>query len=117
LDRGEARLYIIGPRGYGERIRFFELIGHGSPYARTIAMYLLNREKLSSLSTEETSVRAYACIKWIADGVDDYVSGEPQVIILKDNDPTVVNADINKANCEKFVQEIKEYLGNFALHG
>lgn len=117
MDRGEARLYIIGPRGYGERIRFFELIGHGSPYARTIAMYLLNREKLSSLSTEETSVRAYACIKWIADGVDDYVSGEPQVIILKDNDPTVVNADINKANCEKFVQEIKEYLGNFALHG
>jgi len=73
LDRGEARLYIIGPRGYGEKIRFFQAIGHGSRYVRTVAKFLLDREKLSSLSVEEVSQRIYTCIKWIADDVDDYV--------------------------------------------
>lgn len=72
-DKGPARLYIIGPRGYSEKIKFFEMIGHGSNYARTIAKFLLPREKIENISIEKATLKALAGINWISGGIDDYV--------------------------------------------
>ena len=76
---------------------------------------MLDREKLSSLSVEEVSQRIYTCIKWIADDVDDYVGGEPQIIVLKDNDPKVFSVNVEREKCEKFIDGIKKKLRDFSF--
>lgn len=115
VSRGKARLYMIGPRGYGEKIKFYQLTGHGSPYARTLTKFLLDRKKLSSLTVEEVSERAYACIRWIADGVDDYVGGDPQIIVLKDDVPHADNVEVDGKRCEEFVREMEKMLRNLCI--
>ena len=116
LNNGKARIYKIGARGYGEKIRYFELIGHGRPYARTIAKFLFYIKRLPELSVEEIAKRAYACLYWIANGgIDDYVGGKPQIVVLKDDKPEIVNLTIKKEEIKDFVETIQKTLVDFRL--
>jgi len=115
LNKGEARLYEIGQPGFGQKIKYYGLIGHGRSYARTIAKYLFPKESGEegvNLSVEEICPRVAACIDWIGGEVDDYVGGEPQVIYIIDNEKEVREYRITNDVREK-VKELKDSVKSF----
>jgi len=111
LKEGEARLYEIGPRGFGAKIKYSSLIGHGSPYTRTIAKYLFPRDnKIGTISLECNGIvsRIAACIYWVGGEIDDYVGGEPQVVYMLDKKPEIKIGKYNKSKILNTVQTIKK---------
>jgi 20S proteasome alpha/beta subunit len=115
LKKGEARLYEIGSRGFGAKIKYHTLTGHGSPYARTIANYLFPREIKTGkipLKCNEVIPRIATCIFWIGGEIDDYVGGEPQIVYILDNNPEIKEGEYDKENVENKVKQIKEELRN-----
>lgn len=111
LKKGDARLYEIGPRGFGAKIKYSSLIGHGSPYARTIGKYLFYRDSRTGttpLDCNEIVSRIAACIYWIGGEVDDYVGGDPQIVYMLDEKPKIEYGRYNKTKISKKVQAIKE---------
>jgi len=115
LEKGEARLYNVGPPGYGEKIHSYGAIGHGSSYSRTLDRYLLRRDRLSKLSIKEAASRAAACIYWIREEVDDYVGGEPQVLAMKDGCPKTFEIKIERSKVKKFCKGMKFSLEKFPI--
>lgn len=104
------------PPAYGERVKNVIMLGHGKPYARTLARFLLREEFVNSLSIEELAERIYVCIKWVAsNGIDDYVGGEPQIFGLKDNDPKVIDLGktLKKEKIDKKISSLQEALINW----
>lgn len=114
LGKGEARLYNVGPPGYGEKIRSYRTIGHGSSYSRTLDRYLLKRKGVSKLSIKEAVSRAAACIYWIREEVDDYVGGEPQVLAMRDGNPKTFEINIERSKIKKFCKDVKTSLEEFS---
>jgi len=118
LTKGEARLYTIGFPGYGEKIRYFSIIGHGSPYARTIGKYLFPIKpgvKNIPFKCREIVPRIAACIYWIGKGVDDYVGGDPQIVSILDNNPTIRREKYKKKEIQKWVKETKANITKLQL--
>lgn len=116
LNTGEARLYEIGSPGYGEKIKYCSLVGHGSPYARTIAKYLFPRSKgVVPLSCKEIVPRIATCIYWIREEIDDSVGGEPQIVYISDKNPEIKHGRYNKIKISKIVAGIKKNLTDLAF--
>ena len=83
LNSGNAKLYhVIG--GYAERIRFL-CIGHGSPYATSISKFVYRQDA----SIEEMAKMIAFTISWVAEDIDASVGGKPQVLIVKNENPSV----------------------------
>jgi 20S proteasome alpha/beta subunit len=83
LNSGDAKLYhVVG--GYAERIRFL-CIGHGSPYATSISKFLYRRDS----SVEEMAKMIAFTIAWVAEDIDASVGGKPQVLTVKNQNPSV----------------------------
>ena len=115
LIKGDARLYEIGPGGFGQKIKYACLVGHGSPYSRTIAKYLFPRDSSKGIipfECKEIASRIAACIYWIREEIDDYVGGEPQILCIKDKGPEIVEGKFNKTKIlnkiDKMKKELKE---------
>jgi len=89
LNSGNAKLYhVIG--GYAESIRFL-CIGHGSPYATSISKFLYRRDA----SVEEMAKMITFTIAWVAEDIDASVGGKPQVLIAKNENPSVETLEDN----------------------
>jgi 20S proteasome alpha/beta subunit len=114
LTSGNARLYSIGSSGFGEKIRYYSMIGHGSPYARTIAKYLFNSEIINKLTLEEIAKRVAICIYWVGEEVDNWVGGTPQIVILRDGNAKFETFKINE-EIKKKVEEIKNTLTSLSF--
>jgi 20S proteasome alpha/beta subunit len=114
LSTGEAELYVISGGGYGEKIKYCQMIGHGSPYARTVNQYLFDRHFVNSLSLEEIAKRMAICFYWISEEVDSYVGGEPTFFIMKDNNPKLEKIEIDKRQMKELVSRYKEKLRNIS---
>ena len=113
LTKGKARLYELGSPGYGEKIKYYSLIGHGRDYGRTIGKYLFpipSSYKESSLSCSDIIPRISACIHWISGEIDDYVGGDPQILYILDNKPEVKEGKYNKAKISKKVGQFKRMI-------
>lgn len=115
LNAGEARLYNVGPPGYGERIKFYAVLGAGSPYAQTIVKYLFDTQTLAKLPIEKVAERAAACIFWIKDEIINVVGGEPQIVALRDEKPEILKPNIRKRGIEKIVRTLKSSLRSFVV--
>lgn len=115
LNSGNAELYIIGSGGYGEKVKYYQMIGHGSPYARTINQYLFDRTFVNSLSLEEIAKRMAVCIYWISEEVDSYVGGEPTFLGMKDSNPKFEKIEIDEQQIKKLIDQYKEELRNIKL--
>ncbi|GAI47104.1 unnamed protein product, partial [marine sediment metagenome] len=103
------------PGGYGQKIKYTCLVGHGCQYARTIAKYLFpqdNKKGTTSLECNEIVQRISSCIYWVADGVDSYVGGDPQIVYILDKEPDVKVGRYNKGKIQKKVKEFKNNLKN-----
>ncbi len=109
LNHGKAQLYYIHGVGYGEAVEFL-CTGHGGPYATSIAKFLLRKD----LDVVENAKRIAFVISWIAEDVDVTVGGDPDVVIIRDDEPTakpVEHLDENTINTMKRrAKEIKEKL-------
>ena len=79
LISGEAQLYYIHSRGYGEKT-YFICSGHGGSYATTLAKFMLDR----SFDVHENARRVAFIIAYIAEDVDVTVGGQPHIAIIKD---------------------------------
>lgn len=113
LSNGERRLYEVGPGGYGQKIKYTSLVGHGCDYARTISKYLLpqdNKKGMIALNCNEIIQRIAACIYWISDGIDDYVGGDPQIIYMLDKEYGVKEGKYNKGKILKRIKDLKRNL-------
>ena len=87
LDEGKARLYEIGAPGFGQKIKYYRLIGHGSSYARTIAKYLFPISggiEGVPLKVDKIAPQIAFCISCISGEIDDYVGGNPQIVYILD---------------------------------
>ena len=107
LNSGNAKLYhIIG--GYAESIRFL-CIGHGSPYATSISKFLYERDA----SVEEMSKMVAFTISWVAEDIDASVGGKPQVLMLKNENPSIEALKDNIIEeMEEKAKEMKQNLKN-----
>lgn len=114
LTSGKTRLYSIGTSGFGEKIRYYTMIGHGSPYARTLAKYLFDNEILSNLSLKEIGKRIASCIYWVGEEVDNWVGGTPQIIILRDGNTKFETLKIDE-KVKKKVMEVKKILKSLSF--
>lgn len=111
LSKGDARLYEIGPRGFGSKIKYACLVGHGRDYARTLAKYLFPRHNGKiPLECKVIVSRIAACIYWIREEIDDYVGGDPQIVYISDKEPEIKDGKYNKGKISKRVDELKEAL-------
>lgn len=113
LTEGDAQLYTIGFPGYGEKIKHYTLIGHGSDYARTVGKYLFPRHPqtgIISLTCEQIIPRIAACIYWVGGDIDDYVGGDPQICYMLDKQPKVFEGRYNKERVKKEVERLKKNL-------
>jgi 20S proteasome alpha/beta subunit len=113
LEKGRATLYEIGSGGFGQKVKYVTLVGHGSPYARTISKYLFPRETKAGhvpLACAQVVPRIAFCVYWIREEVDDYVGGEAQVICVLDDNPQVVTGRYNKAKVAAEVERVKRTL-------
>ena len=115
LSQGEARLYTVFPPGFGEKTKYCGFIGHGSPYARTIAKYLFDREQVSNFSIEKIAERIAIVLYWIGEEVDSYAGGKPQIVTLKDGNPKFEILKIDEEKIKKRVIKLKETLRNLKL--
>jgi hypothetical protein len=100
------------PQGFGERIKSYHLIGHGSYYARTISKYLfpVSENGEIHLKCEEIIPRLASCIYWISDGIDDLVGGRPQIMYILDNDKEIKEGKYDEDAIKKGVEKIKHFL-------
>lgn len=112
LDEGRAELYVVGSGGYGEKVKYWHAIGHGSPYVRTIAKYLFDRKFVNVLSLEEIAKRIGVCFYWISEEVDSYVGGEPSIFIMKDTEPKFEKIQIDDEKIKSLVNQLKDVLRN-----
>jgi 20S proteasome alpha/beta subunit len=115
LDTGEARLYEIGPGGFGQKIKYACLVGHGSRYARTIAKYLFPRDSRKGIipfDCKEIVSRLAACIYWIREEIDNYVGGDPQVACILDNGSEIKDGTYNKMKILHTINKMKDALRN-----
>jgi len=113
LIKGDARLYEIGPGGFGQKIKYACLVGHGSPYSRTIAKYLFPRDSSKGIipfECKEIASRIAACIYWIRKEIDDYVGGEPQILCIKDKGPEIIEGKFNRKKILNKVNKMKKEL-------
>jgi len=111
LTKGEARLYEIGAGGFGQKIKYSCLVGHGSTYARTIAKYLFPQDtKKGTIPLECKNIvsRIATCIYWIGDEIDNYVGGDPQILYIVDKNPEIKEGKYNKGKIVKKVSEMKK---------
>lgn len=118
LSRGETRLYEIGPGGFGQKIKYTCLVGHGCQYARTIAKYLFpqnNRKGTTALDCNEIVQRIAGCIYWVADEIDNYVGGNPQIVYILNKESGVKIGRYNKGKIQKKVKEFKNNLKNISF--
>ena len=128
ITKGDALLYNLMPvepeymprdrvpPAYGERITNVIILGHGTPYAKTITRFLLKEEKVNSLDIKELAERIYVCIKWVAShGIDEYVGGEPQILGLEDNIPSLINFEekLDKNRINEKIEEIQKILSEW----
>jgi 20S proteasome alpha/beta subunit len=114
LTSGKTRLYSIGTSGFGERIRYYSMIGHGSPYARTLAKYLFDNEVIGKLTLEDIAKRVALCIYWVGEEVDNWVGGVPQIVMLRDESTKFETLRVNE-EVKKKVVEMKNILKSFSL--
>lgn len=117
LTNGRALLYEVGSPGFGQQVKYFECIGHGAPYARTIAKYLFPRKDTLggiAYSCRELVPRVAACIHWVGEGgeIDDYVGGDPQLVFIQDNKPATIECEFDRSKVTKKVRTIKDTLRN-----
>jgi len=116
LNTGEARLYEIGSPGYGQKIKYCSLVGHGSPYARTIAKYLFPRSRgVVPLNCKEIVPRIAACIYWIQEEIDDSVGGDPQIVYVSDKNPEIKRGTYNKTKISKRVAGMKRNIAELTF--
>lgn len=115
LSSGKAELYAIGSGGYGEKVKYYHMIGHGSPYARTINPYLFDRSLLGSLSLEEIVKRMAISFYWIGEDVDSYVGGKPSFFIMKGGTPKFEKEEIEEEKIKNLVNEYKNKLRNMSF--
>lgn len=114
LKEGEARLYRIGSRGFGERIKSYHIIGHGSPYAQSIAKYLfpVQEDGKILLTCDEIIPRITTCIFWVAEEIDYLVGGKPQIVYILDNEGKInegkYDEDLIKERVKNFKQSLKK---------
>lgn len=111
LEKGEARLYEIGPLGFGAKIEYYSLIGHGSPYARTIGKYLFyrnNKTEKIPFRCNEIIPRIATCIYWIGGEIDDYVGGDPQIVYILDGQSGIKEGKYDKDEVLNKVNQLKE---------
>lgn len=81
VNMGKAKMYYVHGEGYGEFSRFI-CIGHGGPYALSLAKFLLDERK----SVEENARRVAYIIAWVSEDVDTTVGGIPDVLIIRDRE-------------------------------
>lgn len=113
LSKGNAILYEIGPGGFGQKIKYACLVGHGSPYARTIAKYLFPQDSKKGIipfTCKEIVSRIAACIFWIREEIDDFVGGEPQIVYVLDKNLEIKDGKYNKGKILKKINDMKESL-------
>lgn len=118
LGEGGARLYKIGFPGYGEIIKHYSLVGHGSDYARTVGKYLFPRHSRTgtiSLPCDKIISRIAASIYWVGGEVDDYVGGDPQIGYMLDKQAEVKDGKYSKEKVKKQVDNIKKALKNISF--
>jgi len=110
LSSGKAELYVIGSGGYGEKVKYYHMIGHGSPYARTINQYLFDRSLLNSLSLEDIVKRMAISFYWVGEEVDSYVGGKPSFFIMRDGTPKFEKKEIDEQKITVLVNHYKDKL-------
>jgi len=99
LSSGEAKLYHILGNGYAEKIDFL-CIGHGAPYATSIAQDLYH----TSLTMEAMAEIAIFIINWV-EKIDSSVGGIPDVVFVKNEKG--IN-DMDKAKVEEIYKKASE---------
>jgi len=99
LSSGEAKLYHILGNGYAEEIDFL-CIGHGEPYATSIAQDLYH----INLTMEAMAEIAIFIINWV-EKLDSSVGGIPDVIFVK-NDKGI--SDMDKAKVGEIYKKADE---------
>lgn len=99
LSSGGAKLYHIMGNGYAEEIDFL-CIGHGAPYATSIAQGLYH----TSLTMEAMAEIAIFIINWV-EKVDSSVGGIPDVVFVK-NEKGII--DMDKAKVEEIYKKAGE---------
>jgi len=82
LTGGEAKLYHILGRGYGEEIDFL-CLGSGARYAHSLAKFLYN----SRDNAESLAKKIAFAISWVSEDVDVTVGGTPHIVIVRDKQP------------------------------
>ncbi len=113
LNKGKAVLYEIGFPGYGQKIKYSSFIGHGSPYARTIAKYLFPRDNkigVIPLACKDIVNRVAFCVQWVGDDIDNYVGDDAQIMYLLDDDPQIHDAPFNKGKITAKVKAMQQNL-------
>jgi 20S proteasome alpha/beta subunit len=113
LNKGKARLYEIGAPGFGQKIKYYRLIGHGSSYARTIGKYLFPIERGIEgvpFSVDKISSRIASCIYWIRGEIDDYVGGDPQIVYILDGKSKINKCKVNEKEILDKVEQFKKDL-------
>ena len=112
LSEGKAVLYYIHSEGYGEKVSFM-CSGHGGNYAYSLAKFLYGPRLASKLSVDDVAKRMAFTISWVSEDVDSTVGGNPDVFIVKDNNPKVERLPVGDVNNEiQHAQKAKESLAN-----
>jgi hypothetical protein len=90
LRSGRAQLYhLVG--GYAEKVKFCA-IGHGSPYAVSVAKFLFEPAP-GGLSVEEAGRLATFVLSWVREDVDTTVGGDPKVLLFRHEQPEAEELD------------------------
>jgi len=79
LTSGEAKLYHVFGNGYAEKVDFL-CIGHGAPYATSIAQGLYRPD----LSMEKMAEIGIFLSSWVEE-IDSSVGGVPDIVFVENN--------------------------------
>ena len=105
ISEGNAILYYIHSAGYGEKVTF-RCAGHGADYAYSLAKFLCSAHLASKESTIDIAKRVAFVISWIAEDVDSTVGGEPDVFIIRDNNPKI--EQLSKKDVDEEIEHSKK---------
>ncbi len=99
LTSGKAKLYHVFGNGYAEEVDFL-CIGHGAPYATSLAQGLYQ----SNISMEEMAEIGIFLSSWV-ENVDSSVGGVPDVVFVE-NDKG--GKDMERTKVEQIYKNAKE---------
>jgi len=111
ISEGKAALYYVHAEGYGEQVAF-RCTGHGGDYGYSLAKFLCGPHLATELSTEDIAKRIAFVISWVAEDVDSMVGGDPDVFIVRDENPNV--EQLPKEDVDKEVKHTKDAKKDFS---